>query len=395
MLFSLVVAPVVDQVVAAVVPVLASSAVQVVLYVVQAISTVTQVVAPVLLVVAAVLLVVATVVLAVAASGRRSFWHGRTAQVVAKAAPVVAPAVQGVVSSAAQVAAPVVDRVVAAVVPVLAPAVPVVSEAVHAVSDAAQVVAPVLPVVAAVLPVVAIVVPVVAPAVPVLSMAVDAVSAVAQVHHDSSSSTPITTPSDQSTTTPLPAEALTLMDPEGFDFGIRSSDVNSDDEHDSPSMSPLVGESVAEAEGASNAVTELEKHIPDAHVLITTPFHPAYVTEERIKRAKKKTLDLESSLTAQAVITYTTECQSSKVMFEHTMNFNTFTIRSFVLQFHNSDEVAREMVLSLHISTEASYSDLSSLGAEKDNLDIVQHDWALPKFEQRAEEVLRKSIAEH
>ncbi|KAL2932268.1 ER membrane protein complex subunit 3 [Bienertia sinuspersici] len=31
-----------------------------------------------------------------------------------------------------------------------------------------------------------------------------------------------------------------------------------------------------------------------------------------------------------------------------------------------------------------------SLGAEKDGLDIVQHDWVLPKFEQRAEAVLRK-----
>ncbi|GAB2278149.1 formate dehydrogenase (NAD+) [Dionaea muscipula] len=39
---------------------------------------------------------------------------------------------------------------------------------------------------------------------------------------------------------------------------------------------------------------ELEKHIPDLHVLITTPFHPAYVTEERIKRAK----NLELVLTA-------------------------------------------------------------------------------------------------
>ncbi|CAB4275655.1 unnamed protein product [Prunus armeniaca] len=31
-----------------------------------------------------------------------------------------------------------------------------------------------------------------------------------------------------------------------------------------------------------------------------------------------------------------------------------------------------------------------SLGAEKDSLDIVQHDWALPKFEHRAEAVLKK-----
>lgn len=33
-----------------------------------------------------------------------------------------------------------------------------------------------------------------------------------------------------------------------------------------------------------------------------------------------------------------------------------------------------------------------SLGAEKDGLDIVQHDWVLPKFEQRAEAVLRKLV---
>ncbi|CAN6207768.1 unnamed protein product [Urochloa humidicola] len=39
---------------------------------------------------------------------------------------------------------------------------------------------------------------------------------------------------------------------------------------------------------------ELEKHIEDMHVLITTPFHPAYVTAERIKKAK----NLELLLTA-------------------------------------------------------------------------------------------------
>ncbi|TKY47052.1 ER membrane protein complex subunit 3 [Spatholobus suberectus] len=33
------------------------------------------------------------------------------------------------------------------------------------------------------------------------------------------------------------------------------------------------------------------------------------------------------------------------------------------------------------------------LSAEKDNLDITQHDWALPNFEQRAEAVLRKVIS--
>ncbi|KAF7047737.1 hypothetical protein CFC21_056622 [Triticum aestivum] len=40
--------------------------------------------------------------------------------------------------------------------------------------------------------------------------------------------------------------------------------------------------------------SELEKHIEDMHVLITTPFHPAYVTAERIKKAK----NLELVLTA-------------------------------------------------------------------------------------------------
>ncbi|KAF6145004.1 hypothetical protein GIB67_013355, partial [Kingdonia uniflora] len=34
-----------------------------------------------------------------------------------------------------------------------------------------------------------------------------------------------------------------------------------------------------------------------------------------------------------------------------------------------------------------------SLSAEKDNLDIIQHEWALPKIEQRAEAVLRKLIS--
>lgn len=33
-----------------------------------------------------------------------------------------------------------------------------------------------------------------------------------------------------------------------------------------------------------------------------------------------------------------------------------------------------------------------SLGAEKDGLDIVQHDWTMPKFERRAEAVLRKLV---
>ncbi|KAL0377433.1 UNVERIFIED_CONTAM: Formate dehydrogenase, mitochondrial [Sesamum radiatum] len=41
---------------------------------------------------------------------------------------------------------------------------------------------------------------------------------------------------------------------------------------------------------------ELEKHIPDLHVLITTPFHPAYVTAERIKKAKNLKLLLTAGI---------------------------------------------------------------------------------------------------
>ncbi|KGN59666.1 formate dehydrogenase, mitochondrial [Cucumis sativus] len=42
--------------------------------------------------------------------------------------------------------------------------------------------------------------------------------------------------------------------------------------------------------------SELEKHIPDLHVLITTPFHPAYVTAERIKKAKNLKLLLTAGI---------------------------------------------------------------------------------------------------
>jgi hypothetical protein len=34
-----------------------------------------------------------------------------------------------------------------------------------------------------------------------------------------------------------------------------------------------------------------------------------------------------------------------------------------------------------------------NLSAEKDGLDIIQHEWALPKFEQRAEAVLKKLVS--
>ncbi|KAK6155184.1 hypothetical protein DH2020_009432 [Rehmannia glutinosa] len=42
--------------------------------------------------------------------------------------------------------------------------------------------------------------------------------------------------------------------------------------------------------------SELEKHMSDLHVLITTPFHPAYVTAERIKKAKNLQLLLTAGI---------------------------------------------------------------------------------------------------
>ncbi|XP_020414665.1 formate dehydrogenase, mitochondrial isoform X1 [Prunus persica] len=41
---------------------------------------------------------------------------------------------------------------------------------------------------------------------------------------------------------------------------------------------------------------ELDKHIQDLHVLISTPFHPAYVTAERIKKAKNLQLLLTAGV---------------------------------------------------------------------------------------------------
>ena len=40
--------------------------------------------------------------------------------------------------------------------------------------------------------------------------------------------------------------------------------------------------------------SELEKHLEDCNILISTPFHPAYLTKERIDKAK----NLKLSITA-------------------------------------------------------------------------------------------------
>ena len=40
--------------------------------------------------------------------------------------------------------------------------------------------------------------------------------------------------------------------------------------------------------------SELDKHLENANILISTPFHPAYLTKERIQKAK----NLKLSITA-------------------------------------------------------------------------------------------------
>ena len=45
-----------------------------------------------------------------------------------------------------------------------------------------------------------------------------------------------------------------------------------------------------------DGLTELERHLEDASIVITTPFHPAYMTRERIEKAKKLKLILTAGI---------------------------------------------------------------------------------------------------
>ncbi|PHT32384.1 Formate dehydrogenase, mitochondrial [Capsicum baccatum] len=57
---------------------------------------------------------------------------------------------------------------------------------------------------------------------------------------------------------------------------------------------------------SSLAIAELEKYIPNLHVLISTPSHPAYVTAERIKKAKNLQLLLTAGIRSNHVNLKTT-----------------------------------------------------------------------------------------
>ncbi|KAI3990450.1 hypothetical protein MKX01_021385, partial [Papaver californicum] len=71
---------------------------------------------------------------------------------------------------------------------------------------------------------------------------------------------------------------------------------------------------------------------------------------------------------------------------------NLFGLRglfSLILGEENATDDTQKMMQMSGFGMDAT----KTLGAEKDSLDIIQHDWVLPKFEKRAERVLRKLVA--
>ncbi|KAI3907362.1 hypothetical protein MKW98_010712 [Papaver atlanticum] len=71
---------------------------------------------------------------------------------------------------------------------------------------------------------------------------------------------------------------------------------------------------------------------------------------------------------------------------------NLFGLRglfSLILGEENATDDTQKMMQMSGFGMDAT----KTLGAEKDGLDIIQHDWVLPKFEKRAERVLRKLVA--
>ncbi|XP_043723907.1 formate dehydrogenase, mitochondrial-like [Telopea speciosissima] len=89
---------------------------------------------------------------------------------------------------------------------------------------------------------------------------------------------------------------------------------------------------------------ELEKHIPDLHVLISTPFHPAYVTAERIKKAKNLQLlltarigsdhiDLQAAADTGVTVAEVTGCNVVSVAEDELMRI-LILVRNFLPGYH-------------------------------------------------------------
>ncbi|KAK2419647.1 formate dehydrogenase (NAD+) [Trifolium repens] len=92
--------------------------------------------------------------------------------------------------------------------------------------------------------------------------------------------------------------------------------------------------------------SELEKHIPDLHVLISTPFHPAYVSAERIKKAKNLELlltagigsdhiDLKAAAAAGLTVAEVTGSNTVSVAEDELMRILILT-RNFVPGYHQA-----------------------------------------------------------
>lgn len=93
-------------------------------------------------------------------------------------------------------------------------------------------------------------------------------------------------------------------------------------------------------------IAELEKHIPDLHVLISTPFHPAYVTAERIKKAKNLELlltagigsdhiDLKAAAAAGLTVAEVTGSNTVSVAEDELMRI-LILVRNFVPGYHQA-----------------------------------------------------------
>ncbi|CAK8542273.1 unnamed protein product [Lathyrus sativus] len=93
-------------------------------------------------------------------------------------------------------------------------------------------------------------------------------------------------------------------------------------------------------------LSEHEKHIPDLHVLISKPFHPAYVTAERIKKAKNLELlliagigsdhiDLNVTAAAGLTVAEVTGSNTMSVAEDELMRI-LILVRNFVPGYHQS-----------------------------------------------------------
>jgi formate dehydrogenase len=97
----------------------------------------------------------------------------------------------------------------------------------------------------------------------------------------------------------------------------------------------------ADKEGVNS---EFERHIPDADVIITTPFHPGYITRERLAKAKNLKLaltagigsdhvDLHASIEKGITVAEVTGCNVVSVA-EHVVMQTLALVRNYIPAYH-------------------------------------------------------------